>query len=167
MDGPYSSSIHINVKDEAMPRVQLALNVSDLDQAVAFYSKLFNVEPAKVRPGYANFAITEPPLKLVLIEGGGEPGSVNHLGIEVTSAEEVAAAAAFLASQGMKTDVEDQTTCCWAVQDKVWVDGPDGASWEVYTVLADADTADGIGGDERCCTAESVQLSGSTSSRCC
>jgi hypothetical protein len=106
-------------------------------------------------------------LKLVLIEGGGEPGSVNHLGIEVTSAEEVAAAAAFLASQRMKTDVEDQTTCCWAVQDKVWVAGPDGASWEVYTVLADADTADGIEGAERCCASQSVELSGSTSSRCC
>jgi lactoylglutathione lyase len=150
-----------------MSRVQLALNVSDLDEAVAFYSKLFNSEPAKVRPGYANFAITEPPLKLVLIEGGGEPGTINHLGVEVASADEVAAAASFLASQGMNTDVEEQTTCCWAVQDKVWVDGPDGASWEVYTVLADADTADGIEGDERCCTSQSVELSGSTSSRCC
>jgi catechol 2,3-dioxygenase-like lactoylglutathione lyase family enzyme len=150
-----------------MSRVQLALNVSDLAEAISFYSKLFRVEPAKIRPGYANFAISEPPLKLVLIEGGGEPGSINHLGVEVGSTDEVAAAASFLASQGMKTDVEEQTTCCYAVQDKVWVDGPDGASWEVYTVLADADTADGIAGDERCCTPQAIELSGAASSRCC
>ena len=152
-----------------MSRVQLAFNVSDLDEAVTFYSKLFNSEPAKVRPGYANFAIAEPPLKLVLIEGGGEPGSINHLGVEVASAEEVAAATSFLAGQGMETDVEEQTTCCYALQDKVWVDGPDGARWEVYTVLADANDAEGLGGDERCCTSQSVELTsaGTASSSCC
>ena len=138
-----------------MARVQLALNVSDLDQAIDFYSKLFKAAPAKVRPGYANFAITEPPLKLVLIEGLGEPGSINHLGVEVGSTEEVAAATALLSAQGMVTDVEDQTTCCYALQDKVWVDGPDGARWEVYTVLADAER---LGGDERCCTPQGVEL---------
>jgi catechol 2,3-dioxygenase-like lactoylglutathione lyase family enzyme len=152
-----------------MARVQLALNVSDLEQAIEFYSTLFRVPPAKVRPGYANFAVAEPPLKLVLIEGAGEPGSLNHLGVEVGSTEEVAAATAFLTDQGMATAVENTTTCCYAVQDKVWVDGPDGARWEVYTVLADAEGPGGLGGDERCCTSESVELAAASGSPsgCC
>ena len=121
-----------------MSRVQLALNVSDLDSAIEFYSKLFNTKPAKVREGYANFAIAEPPLKLVLIAGGGTPGTMNHLGIEVESTDEVAKATSRLTSEGLATDVEEETTCCYAVQDKVWVNAPDGEPWEVYTVLADA-----------------------------
>lgn len=121
-----------------MSRVQLALNVSDLDSAIDFYSKLFNTKPAKVREGYANFAIAEPPLKLVLIAGGGTPGTMNHLGIEVESTDEVAKATSRLASEGLATDVEEETTCCYAVQDKVWVNAPDGEPWEVYTVLSDA-----------------------------
>ena len=122
-----------------MSRVQLALNVSDLDEAVGFYSKLFATEPAKLRPGYANFAIAEPPLKLVLIEGGGEPGSLNHLGVEVDSTDEVAAANTRLTDEGLATATEDEVACCYAVQDKVWVDAPDGEPWEIYTVLADAE----------------------------
>jgi catechol 2,3-dioxygenase-like lactoylglutathione lyase family enzyme len=133
-----------------MSRVQLALNVSDLDTAVSFYSALFGVGPAKVRPGYANFAVADPPLKLVLIEGG-TPGTVNHLGIEVASTDEVAAATTALAAAGIATDVEEGTTCCYAVQDKVWVAGPDRARWEVYTVLADADPSSGLDGDGACC----------------
>lgn len=121
-----------------MSRVQLALNVSDLDSAIEFYSKLFNTKPAKVREGYANFAIAEPPLKLVLIAGGGTPGTMNHLGIEVESTDEVAKATSRLTSEGLATDVEEETTCCYAVQDKVWVNAPDGEPWEVYTVLSDA-----------------------------
>lgn len=121
-----------------MSRVQLALNVSDLDSAIEFYSKLFNTKPAKVREGYANFAIAEPPLKLVLIAGGGTPGTMNHLGIEVESTDDVAKATSRLASEGLATDVEEETTCCYAVQDKVWVNAPDGEPWEVYTVLSDA-----------------------------
>jgi len=151
-----------------MSRIQLALNVSNLDEAVDFYSKLFKSEPAKRRPGYANFAIDEPPLKLVLIEGGGTPGAINHLGVEVFSAEEVAGAIEYLSGEGLATDVEKQTTCCFAVQDKVWVDGPDGSRWEVYTVLADADDEHGLGGGERCCTSASattVAAAGSTT--CC
>jgi len=120
-----------------MSRVQLALNVSDIDAAVAFYSKLFSVEPAKRRPGYANFAIAEPPLKLVLIEGTGQPGTLNHLGVEVEGTDEVAAATARFRSVGMAAATEDQVSCCYAVQDKVWVDAPDGEPWEIYTVLAD------------------------------
>jgi len=147
-----------------MSRVQLALNVSDLDEAITFYSKLFGAEPAKVRPGYANFAIAEPPLKLVLIEGVGEPGSINHLGVEVGSTDEVTAATAAFTAQGLETDVEEATTCCYAVQDKVWVDGPDGARWEVYTVLADAPGPEGLGGDERCCTPDLVQVDSSAGS---
>src|SRR3954468_6810436 len=122
-----------------MSRVQLALNVSDLEKAVGFYSKLFGAEPAKRRPGYANFAIAEPPLKLVLIEGHGEPGTLNHLGVEVASTDDVGAAQARLAATGLATATEDEVTCCFAVQDKVWVDGPDHEPWEIYTVLADAD----------------------------
>jgi hypothetical protein len=128
------------VKERAMSRVQLALNVEDLDQAVSFYSKLFATDPAKVRPGYANFAIAEPPLKLVLIANPGHGGSLNHLGVEVGSTDEVAAAHARLSNEGLATASEDQVTCCYAVQDKVWVDDPNGAPWEIYTVLADAET---------------------------
>ena len=136
-----------------MSRVQLALNVADLDAALRFYSKLFATEPAKVRPGYANFAIADPPLKLVLIEGPGPGGTLNHLGVEVTSTDEVGAAERRLASEGLSTAVEDQVTCCYAVQDKVWVDGPDGEPWEIYTVLADAEMPVGQlrADDAACC----------------
>jgi catechol 2,3-dioxygenase-like lactoylglutathione lyase family enzyme len=134
-----------------MSRVQLALNVSDLDEAIDFYSKLFAIPPAKVRAGYANFAVAEPPLKLVLIEGHGEPGTVNHLGVEVESTAEVTATTERLAATGLATATEDGVTCCFALQDKVWVDGPDRQPWEIYTVLADADT-ETIAGDAMCCT---------------
>src|SRR5271168_2551516 len=102
-----------------MSRIQLALNVSNLDEAISFYSKFFNTPPAKVRAGYANFAVSEPPLKLVLIEGVGEPGSINHLGVEVRSSDEVVAATTRLSNEGMSTDIEESTTCCYAVQNKV------------------------------------------------
>ncbi|MFZ9818468.1 MAG: ArsI/CadI family heavy metal resistance metalloenzyme [Ilumatobacteraceae bacterium] len=121
-----------------MSRVQLALNVSNLESAIEFYSKLFGVGPAKVREGYANFAIAEPPLKLVLIEGDGAPGTMNHLGVEVESTDAVAQATQRLSNKGLETKLEEETTCCFAVQDKVWVNGPDGEPWEVYTVLSDA-----------------------------
>jgi hypothetical protein len=126
-----------------MSRVQLALNVDDLDTAITFYSKLFDTEPAKVRPGYANFAIAEPPLKLVLIEGEGAGGTLNHLGVEVESTAEVSAAQRRLSGCGLETTTEDEVTCCYAVQDKVWVGGPAGEPWEIYTVLADAEMPDG------------------------
>jgi catechol 2,3-dioxygenase-like lactoylglutathione lyase family enzyme len=121
-----------------MARVQLALNVTNPDQAVDFYSRLFATEPAKRRPGYANFAIADPPLKLVLFESDGPGATLNHLGVEVPTPDEVTAATARLSKEGMDTLTEDGTTCCYAVQDKVWVTDPDGARWEVYTVLADA-----------------------------
>jgi catechol 2,3-dioxygenase-like lactoylglutathione lyase family enzyme len=122
-----------------MSRVQLALRVADLEAAVDFYSRLFDTAPAKRRPGYANFAITEPPLKLVLLEGeAGEPTRMDHLGVEVESTESVSAATDRLADAGLATRVEDNTTCCYAVQDKVWVTGPGGEPWEVYTVTGDA-----------------------------
>jgi catechol 2,3-dioxygenase-like lactoylglutathione lyase family enzyme len=123
-----------------MSRVQLALNVDDLEQAVSFYSKLFGAEPAKRKPGYANFAIAEPPLKLVLLENPGKGGTINHLGVEVASTEAVHAEIARLSGAGLFTDEEMGTTCCFATQDKVWVTGPAGERWEVYTVLADSDT---------------------------
>jgi catechol 2,3-dioxygenase-like lactoylglutathione lyase family enzyme len=123
-----------------MSRVQLALNVDDLDAAVAFYSKLFDTEPAKRKDGYANFAIAEPPLKLVLLENPGHSGTLNHLGVEVESSDTVHAEIARLAGEGLVTDEEIGTTCCFATQDKVWVTGPVGEKWEVYTVLADSET---------------------------
>jgi catechol 2,3-dioxygenase-like lactoylglutathione lyase family enzyme len=126
-----------------MSRVQLALNVDDLDAAVTFYSTLFSTEPAKLEPGYANFAVAEPPLKLVLIENPGHGGSLNHLGVEVSSTDEVTAANARLSGEGLTTTTEDNVTCCYAVQDKVWVDDPNGAPWEIYTVLEDADAPHG------------------------
>ena len=121
-------------------RVQLALNVDDLDAAVAFYSALFATPPAKLRPGYANFSIAAPPLKLVLLENPGQGGTLNHLGVEVTSSEVVHGEIARLTGEGLFTDEELGTTCCFATQDKVWVSGPAGERWEVYTVLADRDT---------------------------
>jgi catechol 2,3-dioxygenase-like lactoylglutathione lyase family enzyme len=146
-----------------MGRVQLALNVSDVDAAVEFYSKLFGAEPAKRRPGYANFAIADPPLKLVLLEsagadirGTGTTGALNHLGVEVASTGEVTEATTRLAAAGLATAPEENTTCCYAVQDKVWVNDPDGAPWEVYTVLADAPAevvTAGKVGDSACCGA--------------
>jgi len=123
-----------------MSRIQLALNVDDIDEAVAFYAKLFDTRPAKVKPGYANFAVTEPPLKLVLVENPGKGGTINHLGVEVASSDTVHAEIARLAGEGLITDEEINTTCCFATQDKVWVSGPAGERWEVYTVLADSDT---------------------------
>lgn len=148
-----------------MSRVQLALNVSDLDEAVDFYSKLFATPPAKLRPGYANFAIADPPLKLVLFEapedrGTGVRGALNHLGIEVETTGEVMEAGARLGSEGLVAREESQTTCCHALQDKVWVTDPDGASWEVYAVLADAPLESDIDGDGTCCasTAQSTTV---------
>lgn len=151
-----------------MVRVQLALNVSDLDAAVKFYSKLFDTEPAKRRPGYANFAVAEPPLKLVLIEGNGEPGTLNHLGVEVGSADQVAAAQQRLSEKGLATATEDQVACCFALQDKVWVDAPDGEPWEIYTVLADVEHPAGElrtvdpGADALCCASAPE-----SAARCC
>lgn len=154
-----------------MSRVQLALNVDDLDAAVHFYSKLFSTEPSKRRPGYANFTVAEPPLKLVLIEGQGQGGTLNHLGVEVGSSAEVAAATARLSDEGMATAVEDEVACCYAVQDKVWVDGPSGEAWEIYTVLGDVEmpagqlrTVDPETGAVCCADADGMA---DTAARCC
>jgi catechol 2,3-dioxygenase-like lactoylglutathione lyase family enzyme len=125
-------------------RIQLALNVDDVEAATAFYRKLFGVEPAKTRPGYANFAIADPPLKLVLLENPGRGGTLNHLGVEMSSADEVDAEQIRLAGLGLASIDERGTTCCYARQDKFWVDGtPGGERWEVYTVLADSATFSG------------------------
>jgi len=160
-----------------MARVQLALNVSDLEAAIDFYTKLFDSPPAKIRPGYANFAIAEPPLKLVLMEnpearGAGVEGALNHLGVEVETADEVAASSARLAGEGLATLDQQGTTCCFAVQDKVWVDDPDGAPWELYTVLADAPAESGIEGDGTCCAPTEEQTgiavgAATSQTRCC
>jgi catechol 2,3-dioxygenase-like lactoylglutathione lyase family enzyme len=123
-----------------MSRVQLALNVTDLEAAVGFYRAVLGTEPAKVRDGYANFAVTDPPLKLVLIERDDVPGgSLNHLGIEVADTDAVLDATQRLRAAGLPVDERSAETCCYATQDKVWVHDPDGAPWEVYTVLGDAD----------------------------
>src|ERR1700735_1568979 len=122
-----------------MSRVQLALRVADLEGSIAFYSKLFGTEPAKRRPGYANFAIEQPPLKLVLLENPGQGGTLNHLGIEVPDIDTVDTEQTRLAASGLALVEERDTTCCYAKQDKFWVQGtPDGASWEVYTVMEDS-----------------------------
>jgi catechol 2,3-dioxygenase-like lactoylglutathione lyase family enzyme len=136
------ASTDINVLQEvAMSRVQLALNVNDINEAVSFYAKLFGTGPAKRRPGYANFAIAEPPLKLVLLENPGQGGTLNHLGVEVADAEAVDAEQARLAQAGLAAVDERGTTCCYARQDKFWVTGaPGGERWEIYAVLADSPT---------------------------
>jgi catechol 2,3-dioxygenase-like lactoylglutathione lyase family enzyme len=125
-------------------RLQLALNVTDIGRAVAFYTRLFGAGPAKRRPGYANFAIADPPLKLVLLENPGRGGTLNHLGVEVPDAGKVAAEQARLAKTGLASSGQSEATCCYARQDKFWVEGaPDGESWEIYTVLADSATCYG------------------------
>ena len=156
-----------------MSRVQLALNVSDVDAAVEFYSKLFNAEPAKRRPGYANFAIVDPPLKLVLIEdelarGHGTLGALNHLGIEVETTDDVRSATVRLSDSGLATTTQEATECCYALQDKVWVEDPNGAPWEAYTVLADAPGAAAhTGGAAACCVSASPLAVSSKESACC
>ena len=160
-----------------MSRVQLALRVADLEAAVGFYSRLFDTQPAKRRPGYANFAIAEPPLKLVLLEGeAGEPTRMDHLGVEVASTDDVAAATNRLADAGLATRVEDDTTCCYAVQDKVWVTGPGGEPWEVYTVKGDARPdlegqtgaeSTALAGDGTCCTPDGSATDVRPAAACC
>ncbi|MFD5589744.1 ArsI/CadI family heavy metal resistance metalloenzyme [Streptomyces sp. NPDC014802] len=145
-----------------MSRVQLALRVSDLEASIAFYAKLFGAEPAKRRAGYANFALAEPPLKLVLIEGRpGEETRLDHLGVEVDSTEQVHAATTRLKDAGLATFEENDTSCCYALQDKVWVHGPGKEPWEVYVVKADAGTlgksADPDGAGDGCCTGQAGQ----------
>jgi len=155
-----------------MSRVQLALRVADLEASVAFYSSLFDTAPAKRRPGYANFAIAEPPLKLVLLEGTpGQDTRMDHLGVEVESTDLVTAATHRLATLGLDTRTEENTTCCYAVQDKVWVTGPGREPWEVYTVTGDARPdlegrtgaeLSAVGGDGRCCVTD-----GAPATACC
>ncbi|MEP7020166.1 MAG: ArsI/CadI family heavy metal resistance metalloenzyme [Pseudonocardiales bacterium] len=153
-----------------MSRVQLALNVDNLDESIAFYSKLFATSPAKVRPGYANFAVAEPPLKLVLIENTGQGGSVNHLGVEVADTDTVDAEQTRLAEAGFASIDERGTTCCYAKQDKFWVEGaPNGERWEIYTVLADSGTAGGLaeGSPCSCGTADSDSQTAPATTGCC
>jgi catechol 2,3-dioxygenase-like lactoylglutathione lyase family enzyme len=141
-----------------MSRLQLALNVDDLDASIAFYSRLFDTQPAKTRPGYANFAVVEPPLKLVLIENPGHGGSLNHLGVEVADTDTVDAEQQRLAAAGLASVDERDTTCCYAKQDKFWVEGtPHGEQWEVYTVLEDAEVM-------ACGTGEAAESDGAV---CC
>ncbi len=140
-----------------MSRIQLALNVDDVAAATAFYAKLFGVEPAKTRPGYANFAVANPPLKLVLLENSGQGGTLNHLGVEVESVERVDAEQRRLAEAGLASVDERGTTCCYAKQDKFWVEGtPGGERWEIYTVLADSPTLFGDQTDGPACCAGDI-----------
>ena len=157
-----------------MSRVQLALNVDDLDAAVDFYSKLFGTTPSKRRDGYANFAVPHPPLKLVLFEQRGKGGTINHLGVEVDSTELVGAAQARLAGEGLATATEEGVACCYARQDKVWVDGPSGEPWEIYTVLEDVEmpggqlrTVDPETGAVCCATADGDGRVTAGSASCC
>ena len=154
-----------------MSRVQLALNVSNLEEAIAFYSRLFGTKPAKAQPGYANFAIAEPPLKLILMENPGRGGTLNHLGVEVADAGTVEAEQARLAEAGLASVDEHGTTCCYAKQDKFWVQGaPDGERWEIYTVLADSQTFYGQEQEGPACCgsgASQAQEPGASAAQCC
>jgi catechol 2,3-dioxygenase-like lactoylglutathione lyase family enzyme len=144
-----------------MSRVQLALRVSDLEGSIAFYTRLFGVEPAKRRPGYANFAVEAPPLKLVLIEGEPDrPTMLDHLGVEVFSTDEVRAATARLRESGLVTLSEQDTECCYALQDKVWVYGPGSEPWEVYVVKGDVDTLDKAVGSACCARGDAGPAAG-------
>jgi predicted enzyme related to lactoylglutathione lyase len=163
-------SITVEVLPEVpMSRVQLALNVNNLDEAINFYSKLFNTQPAKIKPGYANFAVAEPPLKLILMENPGQGGSINHLGVEVADVDTVDAEQSRLAESGLASIDERGTTCCYAKQDKFWVEGaPNGERWEVYTVLADSATFSAENGEGATCCAAAVGAEQDPSAtRCC
>lgn len=150
-----------------MSRLQLALNVEDLDASIAFYSTLFGTAPAKTRPGYANFAISEPPLKLVLLENPGQGGTLNHLGVEVEDVDRVDAELARLTAAGLASTEERDTTCCYARQDKFWVENtPDAERWEVYTVLADSATFSAES-DAGCCGNELAAEPRPTAAACC
>jgi catechol 2,3-dioxygenase-like lactoylglutathione lyase family enzyme len=149
-------------------RVQLALNVNNLQESIAFYSKLFGTEPAKLRPGYANFAIADPPLKLILMENPGQGGSLNHLGVEVADTDAVDAEQTRLAEAGLASIDERDTTCCYASQDKFWVEGaPNGERWEIYTVLEDSQTFWGQDGDQSWAKAEASLETPADGTRCC
>ena len=149
-----------------MSRIQLALTVSDVDEAADFYGRLFGAEPAKRRPGYVNFALVDPPLKLVLIEGEAG-GTLNHLGVEVDSTAEVSEATDRLKDEGLDTRTEDDVECCYARQDKVWVADPDGAPWEIYTVLEDSAVMS-PDSDECCATTEKeASVTAPTAGTCC
>ncbi|MET3962169.1 catechol 2,3-dioxygenase-like lactoylglutathione lyase family enzyme [Marmoricola sp. OAE513] len=153
-----------------MSRLQLALNVDDLDTAVAFYSTLFATEPAKTRPGYANFAIAEPPLKLVLIQNGGHGGTLNHLGVEVEDVERVDAELERLTAAGLASTEERDTTCCYAKQDKFWVENtPSGERWEVYAVLEDSETFGGgrTSSQDTCCGSAVSEELHADAAACC
>jgi catechol 2,3-dioxygenase-like lactoylglutathione lyase family enzyme len=153
-----------------MSRVQLALNVDDIDEAVAFYSKLFGTEPAKRRDGYANFAVANPPLKLVLLANPGQGGTMNHLGVEVESTDVVDAEQTRLAEVGLASVDERGTTCCYAKQDKFWVEGaPSGERWEIYTVLEDSATffSESCDGPDRCSTSNVADTVGAEAPSCC
>jgi catechol 2,3-dioxygenase-like lactoylglutathione lyase family enzyme len=146
-----------------MSRVQLALNVGDLEASIEFYTKLFQTPPAKIRDGYANLAINESPLNLVLVAGAGEPGTLNHVGVEVATTDEVLAATDRLRGEGEACDLQESTSCCYAVQDKVWVSGPE-IPWEIYTVLGEAPSMR----DEAatCCAPEPAAM-GAKPNSCC
>jgi catechol 2,3-dioxygenase-like lactoylglutathione lyase family enzyme len=151
-----------------MSRVQLALNVDNLDESIAFYTKLFGAEPAKLRPGYANFAIAEPPLKLVLLENPGQGGSLNHLGVEVADTDTVDAEQSRLAESGLASVDERETTCCYAKQDKFWVQGtPDGERWEIYAVTGDSQTFWGEAGKARFEAVEAALDEAPETAQCC
>jgi catechol 2,3-dioxygenase-like lactoylglutathione lyase family enzyme len=155
-------------REVAVSRVQLALNVDNLDESIAFYSKLFGTEPAKLRPGYANFAIAEPPLKLVLLENPGQGGSLNHLGVEVADTGTVDAEQTRLAGAGLASVDERATTCCYAKQDKLWVQGtPDGERWEIYAVTGDSQTFWGEEGSTRYAAVEAALDEAPEPAQCC
>ena len=150
-----------------MSRLQLALNVDDIDEAIAFYTKMFGTEPFKVRPGYANFAIADPPLKLVLFEGG-ETGSINHLGVEVETKEEVSEAEARLVAEGLDTTGIEDTLCCYAQKTETWLSGPDGTRWEWYVRNGDSETLENVvmtdhAGTTACCAPEPAAVASSGS----
>lgn len=150
-----------------MSRLQLALNVDDLDASIAFYSALFGTEPAKVRPGYANFAVVEPPLKLVLMQNPGRGGTINHLGVEVPDVATVDAEQARITKAGLTSTDERNTTCCYADQDKFWVEGaPNGEHWEIYTVLADSELACPPDASSVCCDIQAGDAAECTTGCC-
>ena len=152
-----------------MSRIQLALNVDDLEESVAFYATLLGAPPAKVKPGYANFAIADPPLKLVLIENAGQGGTLNHLGVEVEDATTVDAEHLRLGAAGFAATEERETTCCYAKQDKFWVENaPNGERWEIYTVLEDSETFSGtVEESAGCCGNEAGAELAPTEAACC
>src|SRR5262245_33790624 len=140
-------------------KAHLGLNVTDVTKSTEFYRKMFGIEPSKVRPGYAKFDLQRPPLNLTLNQNSlSGRGALSHLGIQVASTDDVLAIKEKWIAAGLLTRDEMQTACCYALQDKIWVNDPDGNEWEVFVVLEDNLPALNNAATHSCCSPQPQEI---------